>query len=411
MVTGTHPSEHGIVGNGWFDRELAEVLFWRQANGLVHGDKLWQAAKRVRPDGVIAKLFWWYNMYAPVDVAVTPRPHYTADGRKIPGIYTKPAELSHELEERFGPFPLFNFWGPAADIRSSLWICEVASWLLEREPLDLLGVYVPHLDYSLQRFGPTWAGVANEVAEVDRVVAPLIDKSLALGGRVVVVSEYGLVDVNSAVFPNRVLREHGFLSVRESQLTGELLDAGASRAFAVCDHQVAHVYVREHRDVAAVHRVLKRLDGVDRVLDGESKKGVGLDHARSGELILLSCADRWFAYPYWLDDACAPDFAATVDIHRKPGYDPLELFLKPGLRTRARLLRRIVEKKIGLRCVFDVIPTDSSMVRGSHGLRPNDPARGPLLLTSHPDALSAARHSELCMTSVKDLVLRTLAMP
>ncbi|GIW70538.1 MAG: alkaline phosphatase family protein [Planctomycetota bacterium] len=408
MLTGAPPAVHGIVANGWYFRELAEVWFWRQSNRLLQGEQLWQAARRVRPRARLAKLFWWFNMYAPVDLAVTVRPHYPADGRKIPGIYTEPPELERELEERLGPFPLFRFWGPAADLASSRWIAEAALAVWHGHRPDLMAVYLPHLDYDAQRYGPDDERVLRAVGEVDRLAGALVEVARAAGGAVLVVSEYGLEPVRRALHPNRALREAGLLRVRASRWTGELLDAGASRAFAVCDHQIAHVYVRDPQDLGRVREVLGRLEGVAEVWGAEQLREAGLGHPRAGELVLLAAPDAWFAYPYWLDEACAPDFARTVDIHRKPGFDPLELWLEPGVRTRLRLAWRLVQKALGMRYLMDVIARDERLVGGSHGLVPSEPERGPLVIGWPADLLPAGRE-RLPMGEVKALVLRALA--
>jgi predicted AlkP superfamily pyrophosphatase or phosphodiesterase len=366
MLTGLPPDGHGIVGNGWYFRDLNEIWFWRQSHRLMHGPRVWD---EVGAEST-AVLFWWFNMASPAGVALTPRPAYPADGRKLPDVYSTPAELGRDLQQRHGAFPLFRFWGPLAGIESSRWIASAAIDVFERFDPRLCLVYLPHLDYDLQRFGPDDPRIPEQVRAVDAEAARILD---AAGDReVLVVSEYGITPVCGAVFPNRALREAGLLSVIDNPV-GELLDPHRSRAFAVCDHQVAHVYAD---DAAAARRVLEGLDGVAAVVD---KVPAGLDHPRSGELVLVSARDRWFAYPYWLDDARAPDFARTVDIHRKPGYDPCELIRDPRVSS-AGLAWMLLKAKLGLRTLFRVTPLDTSLVRGSHGRLPDDPADGPLLL-------------------------------
>jgi predicted AlkP superfamily pyrophosphatase or phosphodiesterase len=326
-------------------------------------------------------------MYSSADFAVTPRPMYPADGRKIPDIYTEPEALRNELNEELGAFPLFNFWGPNANLRSSEWIAECAKHVFDTRSPTLTLVYLPHLDYDLQRFGPDDPRVDAAVRDVDRVAGALVDHVRAKGARVVVLSEYGVTKVDGAVHVNRALREAGFLRVRE-ELGTEKLDAGGSEAFAVADHQVAHVYVRKPERIADVAKVLRDLPGVERVLDADGKREAKLDHPRAGELVLVSRADKWFSYYYWLDDARAPDFARTVDIHRKPGYDPVELFFDPALvapRLRAGL--RLAQKILGFRYLMDVIGLDASIVRGSHGRLTEKPEHGPLLISSEQDPL------------------------
>ncbi|HMR71408.1 MAG TPA: alkaline phosphatase family protein, partial [Rubrivivax sp.] len=320
LLTGLPPAGHGIVGNGWYFRDLSEVWLWRQSNRLVGGDKIWDAARRRDPTFSCAQLFWWYNMYADVDVAVTPRPMYLADGRKLPDIHTHPAELRDRLQQRLGTFPLFRFWGPAADIVASRWIADCALQVFAEQRPTLTLVYLPHLDYDLQRLGPNHPGIPAQVAAVDALCAPLIDAARRAGAHVVALSEYGITEVSRPVHVNRALREAGWLKVRVER-GREQLDAGASDAFAVADHQIAHVYVRQPELIAPVARMLATLPGVEAVLDEAGKYAAGLAHERAGELVAVSAADSWFTYYYWLDDARAPDFARTVDIHRKPGYD------------------------------------------------------------------------------------------
>jgi predicted AlkP superfamily pyrophosphatase or phosphodiesterase len=384
MLTGRPPRDHGIVGNGWYDRAQAEVLFWKQSNLLVAGEKLWEAARRDRPGLTASTYFWWFNMYSSVDRAVTLRPIYPADGRKIPALYSEPEALERALQERLGPFPMFDFWGPKAGLGSSRWIADAAADEFVRARPDLLLVYLPHLDYDLQRLGPSDPRCRDAVRAIDAVAGGLIDRVRAGGAEVVVVSEYGLEDVSTPVHLNRVLRDAGLVRVRET-LGWELLDPGASRAFAVADHQVAHVYVRDPADRAAVAALLARTAGVERVLDDAGKAEAGLDHARAGDLVAVAAPGCWFTYYYWLDDARAPDFARTVDIHRKPGYDPVELFLDPDRPlVKGRIAVNLAKKALGLRYLMDVIPLRADLVRGSHGRVGGDPAHGPILIASSP---------------------------
>ncbi len=405
MLTGLLPDGHGIVGNGWYFHELSEVLFWRQSNRLVQAEQVWETARRARPGLRTAQLFWWFNMYSGADLSVTPRPEYPADGRKVPGLYTRPPELRARLEQLLGPFPLFRFWGPAADLSSTRWITDCALHVLERDRPDLSLVYLPHLDYVLQRHGPAHPLAAEHARQVDEQAGRLLDFAASDGLSVLVVSEYGIGPVSRVVYPNRALREAGWLTALWQASVGETLDAGASRAFAVCDHQVAHVHVADPADVPAVSRRLAALPGVARVLHGETRRAAGLDHPRAGTLVLEAQPDAWFAYNYWLDDARAPDFARTVDIHRKPGYDPAELLLDPALRfPRLRIARRLAARKLGFRNLLDVIPLDPAPVAGSHGHLPSAPELWPLVLGS-PGV------PEPCgpdLRAVHDVILRAL---
>jgi predicted AlkP superfamily pyrophosphatase or phosphodiesterase len=403
FLTGLLPREHGIVGNGWYFRDLAQVLFWRQSNALVHGEKIWEAAKRRDPSFRAAKLFWWYNMYSSADFSLTPRPMYTADGRKLPDVYSEPSELRHDLQAALGTFPLFEFWGPRAGIASSRWIARATERVVEEKNPTLTLTYLPHLDYDLQRFGPGDPRIGKALGEVDALCGELFALAKRRSMRVVVLSEYGITKVSGAIHPNRVLREAGLLRVRE-ELGREQLDAGASAAFAVADHQIAHVYVKSPSRLGEVRALFERLPGVERVLDREEQRGIGLDHERSGELVLIAHADRWFTYYFWLDDERAPDYARTVDIHAKPGYDPVELSLDPSIAIPALTVgSKLVRRKLGFRTLLDVIPLDASLVGGSHG-RPTDRAeQGPLFMTSAPHLLP---EGPVNATDVKALLLR-----
>jgi predicted AlkP superfamily pyrophosphatase or phosphodiesterase len=410
LLTGERPSGHGVVGNGWYFRDLGEVFLWRQHHRLMGGEKVWQAARRVDPDVTVANICWWYAMGADVDWTVTPRPVYRADGRKDPDCYTDPPELHDELTTRFGTFPLFSYWGPGAGIGSSQWIARATGYVLERHSPDLTLAYLPHLDYDLQRFGPEAPEAAAAAAALDRVIAPLVALASARGATVVALSEYGITGVTEPVHVNRMLRAAGLLRVH-TQAGMEYLDPWTSRAFAVADHQVAHVYVRDPADVARVARLCEDLPGVGEVLDARGKRIHGLDHERSGELVLVAEPDAWFTYYYWLDRDRAPDFARLVEIHRKPGYDPAELFLDPAdpAAAKRRAAVALARRRLGLRYLMDVVGLDAgaAAVRGSHGRLPDDPADGPVLLCS--DA-SAAR-DRVAATEVKDLLLTLMGLP
>jgi predicted AlkP superfamily pyrophosphatase or phosphodiesterase len=405
FTTGLSPSGHGCVANGWYYRDTAEVALWRQSNALVTGEKIWDAAKRRDPAFTCAKLFWWFNMYSTADFAVTPRPQYPADGRKLPDVHTYPGALRDELQAELGTFPLFKFWGPAADITCSQWIAKSAMRIWERQKPTLSLVYLPHLDYCLQRLGPDHPDVLKEARAIDAVCGELIAQAQKDGAAVIVLSEYGITSVSGAVPLNQVLRREDLITVRREE-AGEILDAGASEAFAVVDHQLAHVYVRRPERVAEVAQLLRAQAGVESVWGADEKRAHGLDHPRSGELVAVSTRDRWFSYPYWLDDALAPDFARTVDIHRKPGYDPVELFLDPALAApKLKIAGKLLSRKLGFRALLDVIPLDTSLVKGSHGRLTDSPDEGPVFITSEPASLPDSDRG-VAATAVKELVLR-----
>lgn len=405
-LTGAWPNEHGIVGNGWYFRDECEVKFWRQSNRLVQRPKIWEAARRIDPSFTCANLFWWYNMYSSADYAVTPRPMYPADGRKIPDVWTHPPDLRQSLQRELGQFPLFQFWGPATSIRATQWIADAAIRVDQRFDPTLTLVYLPHLDYGLQRTGTDSRAIAQDLREVDQVCGKLIDYFAARNARIVILSEYGIMPVSRPVHLNRVLRERGLIEVRD-ELGHELLDAGESVAFTVADHQVAHVYVNDRTRLNEVRALIESTPGVDLVLDEEGKRQHHLNHERSGELVAVAAPDSWFTYYYWLDDSRAPDFARTVDIHRKPGYDPVELFIDPSLKfAKGRIAWTLLRRKLGLRTLMQVIPLDAALVRGSHGRPPPASANGPLLATNQKGILDGA---ELAATDVHHMILRHLS--
>jgi predicted AlkP superfamily pyrophosphatase or phosphodiesterase len=380
-LTGKLPTEHGIVGNGWYFRELDQVLLWRQSNRLVQSPRIWHLARARDPSFTCANTFWWYAMATDADITLTPRPLYCADGLKLPDFYTQPAALRDALRERLGQFPLYDFWGPRTSIRSSRWIADAALMVEDDFQPTLNLIYLPHLDYCLQRVGPE-ADISTDLREIDAVCGDLINTFRQQGVRVVVLSEYGITPVHRPVHINRVLRESGLLAIKRDRGCDHL-DTGASRAFAVADHQIAHVYVRNQCDLDAVARLCETLPGVGEVLDERGKCHYGLGHERAGELVLLAEPDSWFTYYFWLDDASAPDYARTVDIHNKPGYDPVELFIDPSIRFPVLKAGTILARKaLGMRYTMNVIPLDASLVRGSHGIRPASDNDAPVFMSS-----------------------------
>jgi predicted AlkP superfamily pyrophosphatase or phosphodiesterase len=415
MLTGEKPSRHGIVGNGWLFRDTGEVRFWQQSNRLLQAEPVYLTArKRALARGRsfrCAKLFWWFNQGAAVDISVTPKPHYGADGNKVFDILTSPPGLAAQLKASLGNFPFPSFWGPMAGLPCTAWIARCAAEVVRGAgsftltPPDLTLVYLPHLDYDTQRFGPDHCDWTRLMAELDSACAPLLEAARQVGARVWVTNEYAHVSVRRPVLLNRTLRQAGFLSVRAGPF-GETLDTFESQAFAVCDHQLAHIYLNRFEDVEMIGNLLATVPGVARVLAGQERQEFGLDHPRAGELVALAQTDSWFAYPFWLEDGLAPDYARTVDIHRKPGYDPCELFFDPQLRwPTGRALRRLTQKKLGFRTLFDLVPLDPRLVRGSHGLPRQDPMERPLLIGDGPEPAG-----ELPQTSLRDLILEALEL-
>ena len=389
-LTGLTPAQHGIVGNGWYNRELAEVQFWKQSNHIVAGEKIWESLRETNPGFTCAKMFWWYNMYSSADWSVTPRPMYPADGRKFFDIYAWPYSIREEIKQELGEFPFPAFWGPAAGVDSSRfaadavsqWIADSAKWIERKQSPTLNLIYLPHLDYNLQRIGPDHPTIASDLQRIDAIVGDLIDFFAKQSVQVVLLSEYGISAVDTPVHLNRIFRERGWLTIKE-ELGLEMLDCGASRVFAVADHQVAHVYLNDASLESEVRTLLEKQPGVGEVWGDAEKKLHGLDHPRAGDLIVVAKERAWFTYYYWLDDKLAPDFARTVDIHRKPGYDPVELFLDPKIPlVKTKIAWRLLQKKLGFRMLMDVIPLDASLVKGSHGRRPTNPQEWPVIIRS-----------------------------
>lgn len=399
-LTGKWPSETGIVGNGWYDRTDCEIKFWKQSNKLVNGEKIWEAAKKEDPSFTCSKMFWWYNMYSSADYAVTPRPNYLADGRKMPDCYSHPAGLRDILQEKLGQFPLFQFWGPGANIKSTEWIADASMITDDLYNPTLTLIYLPHLDYCLQKFGPDFTKISKELTEIDGVIRKLVDFYEQKSAKVILLSEYGIAPVKHPLHLNRLFREHGLLGIREERGL-ELLDPGASKAFVVADHQIAHVYINDSSVKNQVISLLKGVSGIELILDREQQEEYHINHDRSGDLVLMADEDSWFTYYFWLDDDKAPDYARCVDIHKKPGYDPVEMFMSSKLRAGYKLLR----KKAGFRYVMDVIPLDASLIKGSHGRIGVQPEYQPVLISddkhSTGDPILATEVYKVIMSALK----------
>ena len=398
-LTGKWPSETGIVGNGWYDRTDCEVKFWKQSNKLVSGEKIWETAKIEDPNFTCLNMFWWYNMYSSADYSVTPRPNYLADGRKIPDCYSHPASLRDVLQDKLGEFPLFQFWGPGANIKSTQWIADASMITDDLYNPTLSLIYLPHLDYCLQKFGPDFTKIHKELNEIDEVLKNLITFYEDKGAEIILLSEYGISPVGNPIHLNRLFREHGLLAIREERGL-ELLDPGASKAFVVADHQIAHVYINDPSVKDQVIELLRNVPGVERILDQKEQIDFHINNERSGDLVLMADEDSWFTYYFWLDDSKAPAYARCVDIHKKPGYDPVEMFMSSKLRAGYKLLR----KKAGFRYVMDVIPLDANLVKGSHGRTGARPEYQPVLITDQKQEeslISANQIFNIILTSLR----------
>lgn len=378
-LTGKNPSEHGIVANGWYFKDECEVKLWRQSNHLVQAPKIWDIAKKINPKFTCSNMFWWYNMYSNSDFNVTPRPQYWADGQKKPDCYSEPGDLRDRLQNDLGTFPLFNFWGPNTSIKSTQWIANASKLVHDWHEPTLQLIYLPHLDYVLQKYNDP-KQISKDLKEIDKVFEDLIIYYENKGVTPIVLSEYGINPVNSPIHINRILRKNGLIKIREERGL-ELLDAGQSIAFAMADHQIAHIYIKNHEKIEEVKKILKDCVEIDQVLDKKNQVKFNLNHERSGELVAIAKKEFWFTYYYWVDDKKAPDFARMVDIHKKPGYDPVELFTDPEKKFMiGRIGFKLLKKKLGFRTMLDVIPLDANLVKGSHGAINIDKKYYPILV-------------------------------
>jgi len=270
--------------------------------------------------------------------------------------------LRDELQQKLGQFPLFQFWGPAANIKSSQWIADASLHTDQKYNPTLTLIYLPHLDYCLQKFGQDFSKIKKELGEIDAIIKQLVTYYESKNAEIILLSEYGINSVSQPIHINRILRANDHLQIRVERGL-ELLDAGSSKAFAVADHQIAHLYVNEPSLIPQLKALLENIHGIQLILDKKAQQQYHLNHERSGDLVLVADEKSWFTYYFWKDDAMAPDYARCVDIHKKPGYDPAEMFMTSKFRAGYKLLR----KKLGFRYIMDIIPLDASLIKGSHG--------------------------------------------
>jgi hypothetical protein len=369
LTTGRTPADHGIVANGLYDRAARQLEMWISPDGVHRSPRIWDRLKAARPEIRTAAWFALQSKHAGADLVCLPAPRHNPDGTETMWCHTRPEPLYGKLRETLGDFPLHKFWGPVAGIESTRWIVTSFLEAAREAPPDFAFIYLPHLDYAAQRTGPDSPPAHAACGELDAEIARLVSGFASLSGRdeptVLVAGEYRIRPVSHTLFPNRVLREEGLLVVADTP-DGEMLDMRSSTAWTLADHQVGHVYVADGGDRRLVERVVAAFRGragVAEVLAGDDLVRAGLTasfplpaDSRCGDVVIASTSDSWQAYFYWLDDAKAPRFARTIDIHRKPGYDPLELHL-----DRAKL-------------PAVSIPLDTSLVKGSHGIvDPADP--------------------------------------
>lgn len=385
MTTGTVPREHGVVANGFYWRDKHEVEMWTAWNQCIGVPQIWDTLHR--HDASITSAVWFalHSKGCGADLVCTPAPIHNPDGTESLWCYTKPTELYGTLRDSLGHFPLQHFWGPLSNITSSAWICESAVYAARQSRPNFFYIYLPHLDYAAQKIGPDSDAARRAVVELDGELAKLVaefDKAYRDERLLwLVASEYTIGPIDHVTYPNRVLREAGLLAVKDDG-QGELLDFANSAAWALVDHQFAHVFVAQPADVDKAAALFRRREGIAEVLVGSEQEKYGLDHERSGEIVLVSQPNSWQAYYYWLDDAAAPKFARTVDIHRKPGYDPVEMHLDMATRS---------------------IPLDATLVKGSHGAPPFEGVQRGVMIASEKGTLVG---NAMADTDVCELVLR-----
>jgi len=367
MTTGVLPDRHGVIANGFFWRDKSEVEMWTAWNECIQAPQIWELLHQHDPSLTSAVWFPLHSKGAKANFICTPAPIHNPDGSESLWCYTQPTELYGELRDTLGHFPLMHFWGPLANIKSTDWIVDSAVVGAKKFQPRFSYIYLPHLDYAAQKFGPNSPPAQAALGELDAAIGRLVDGYAAAGIEDVLwlaASEYSILEVDSVGYPNRVLRDAGLLTLQTDSEGREQLDVGSSRAWAMVDHQFAHVFVRDPGDVARVAAAFAKDPSVEKVLTGDERKAYHLDHERTGEAILIAKPQAWFAYYWWLNDAKAPPYARTVDIHRKPGYDPVELFIEMPARA---------------------IPLNASLVKGSHG-HPSS-AEGAILVSSDAAAV------------------------
>lgn len=328
--TASLPRDHGMVANGVRLPDLRKILLWEQSAGLVQGERIWSRYRAA--GGTVGMMFWQQSLGdEALDLVLSPAPIHKHSGGMIQDCYAKPDGLYERLARQAGGrFNLMHYWGPLASRKSSAWITDATCALLRDAQLapDLLFSYLPHLDYDLQRHGPGSPQARKALDFTLQCVGRLKSEAQTQGYHWLFYGDYAIEAVkpdNGAVFPNRRLHEAGLLKTRQIK---QMLyaDLFATPAFAMVDHQIAHVYTRDVHATEAAREALTGLAGIDRILDREEQAMLGIDHPRSGDLLLIAEAGQWFAYPWWTKKKQAPDFATHVDIHNKPGYDPCELF-------------------------------------------------------------------------------------
>ena len=382
MLTGKRADEHGVIANGFYWRDEQQVEMWTAWNEKITSPQIWDLLHAQDEKLTSAVWFPMLSKGCGADYICMPAPIHKPDGSEDLWCYTRPQEYYGDLLAELGHFPLQHFWGPIANIKSTAWIVDSALRAAAKFQPNFFFLYLPHLDYAAQKNGPDSPEAQAALGELDEQIGKLVEgfnTSLANDGEPLwlVASEYAIVPVDHVTYPNRVLREARLFTVREEE-DGEHLDLDNSKAWALVDHQFSHVFVKDADEavIAEVAQLFSGTEGIAEVLVGDARSKYQLDHERSGEIVLVSTANSWQAYYWWLDEAKAPGFARTVDIHRKPGYDPVELFFDPATKG---------------------IPLDATLVRGSHGAPVVDASQRGVVVSSQTGVLpGATADTDLC---------------
>ncbi|HEX5904861.1 MAG TPA: nucleotide pyrophosphatase/phosphodiesterase family protein [Candidatus Nitrosocosmicus sp.] len=369
ITTGKYPQEHGIISNGMFDKENLQTLFWEQSTNLVQSQKAWDVIKEQNSKLKTAMLFWQNSLYTNNDIVISPRPIHLETGQMDLWCYSKPVNYYETIMDKLGEFNLMNYWGPFASIKSTEWIAKSVQYTIENEKPNLLYAYFPQLDYSAQKYGKSSVQVQDDLRKVDNCIGSIIESTKKSGifdqTQFLLLSEYSFNDVNGAIPINRILRDKELLKVRTIK-NKEYIDYEYSDAFAMVDHQVAHIYLNKFgkSKINVIKKILEEVSGIEKICDDVEKSNLHINHNRSGDLIAIADRDKWFSYYWWYEEETttnnlsgkesenpiqtdkAPTFTKTVDIHRKPGYDPLDLYIDSQRKS---------------------ISTDVSLIKGSHG--------------------------------------------
>ncbi len=325
--TASEPNEHGMIANGIYMKALNRPMFWEQSATLVKGPRIWDSFRR--QGGRVGMIFWQQSLGEEVDLLLSPAPVHKHGGGMIDDCYGQPADLYPRLCRAVGrPFRLRHYWGPMAGAKAGEWIASATTALMNEDDLapELLLTYFPSLDYDLQRYGRDSKRGRKALQITLGQLTRLFSSAQQRGYEILIFGDYEIGPITQgAEFPNRALAEKGLLKLRKvGQKTYP--DLYTSRAFAMVDHELAHVYVKNPLDLERVKKIMTEMPGVGRVMDRQEQAKKNLNHPQTGNLVLVAGEGYWFAYPWWCNKAAAPDYAGHVDIHNKPGFDPGELF-------------------------------------------------------------------------------------